>query len=172
VWPALCQLVYVLTTALSVSVQLWVPREDSTVFESPEARPLGITALDIAVVLHSRPGGKVRSESHRRIQFNLSYQDETVIDVAVMGLRVADTSSDEQELPLLFLTKARSMACITTPHPPGGSSLTISPEFRAHPHGPSVRVCNGQRHRRERIENQSHSPRVYIPDSRWDCLDE
>ena len=104
--------------------------------------------------------------------FNLYQQDETVIEVAVLGLRVADASADEQELPLLFLTKARSLACITPPHPLGSSSLMISPEFRAHPHGPSICVSHGQRRRGERIEDQSLSPRVYILDSPWDCLDE
>jgi hypothetical protein len=45
------------------------------------------------------------------IGFDVSQQDETVIDLAILDLRAGDKSADEQELPLLFLTKSRSVVC-------------------------------------------------------------
>ena len=52
-------------------------------------------------------------------------QDETIVDAAILDLRVVDKSADEQELPILFLTKARSMVCTLFPITPKHVSLRL-----------------------------------------------
>ena len=78
------------------------------------------------------------------IGFHVSRQDETVVDMAILDLRIADKSSDDQEVPLLFLTKARSMVR-TILISLKDAALTTNSDLRACPHDPSsVRLSHRQ----------------------------
>ncbi|KAF8317481.1 hypothetical protein DL93DRAFT_2165719 [Clavulina sp. PMI_390] len=79
--------------SISITEMLWIPRQDSAVFDEAVARPLKLSASDVAVVLHTQPDGR----------------DETVVDVAVLDVKLTDTLVSEETATLLFLTRPRTM---------------------------------------------------------------
>jgi hypothetical protein len=93
------------------SIQLWVPRAKEGSFVGTDARPINLSASDILLTLRAKPEGKVRSESWitRPCHLCCNSQDETVVDVSIMDVKVSDTSASELQVPMLHLTTPREI---------------------------------------------------------------
>ena len=75
---------------------------------------MNLSASDVLLTLRAKPEGKVRSGPWITQLYHLYHnlQDETVVDVSIMDVKVSDTLASELQVPILHLTTPREIVRI------------------------------------------------------------